>query len=320
MATPQAAQVWACILKFLTAFFWVSSSLLAAYVVWVVLVLCFYLLRLCWNLCLILVRRLWRICLAPLRWWRERAQAEQDVESRAGQQICQQYVAPSQRSLLVSAPAQHYHVIAPPRSTSSLLASAPVPHHDTITLPRPLLPLAPAPAAPRAAKAGKKKKSKSAPKNEWKKSLALAQSWRKYACSQYDLQKALFAEAEQAGDAAHAHALAQRARAAKREVAIWDDKSAELTFKSYNFLRKVPKGMWDLHDLRVEEAEQYVAEYLDKALKRGDSQIRFIVGKGKRSKSGGPKIKPAVAKLVANRGLRFYEEPSNTGILVVNLE
>lgn len=64
----------------------------------------------------------------------------------------------------------------------------------------------------------------------------------------------------------------------------------------------------DLHGLQVEPAVEIVAEYLDKWTKKSGSYT-IITGKGLHSDEKGPKIRPAVEKLLKDRNIKFEDVP-----------
>lgn len=50
----------------------------------------------------------------------------------------------------------------------------------------------------------------------------------------------------------------------------------------------------DVHGLLVKEAIKIVEKKLGEVMKRGDESLRVIVGKGKHSKDGKAKLRPAI--------------------------
>lgn len=63
------------------------------------------------------------------------------------------------------------------------------------------------------------------------------------------------------------------------------------------FCKSAP-GEIDLHGLYVKEAIARTDEAILAAKRRGDSQLRLVVGKGIHSQGGVAKIKPAIAELM----------------------
>jgi len=78
-------------------------------------------------------------------------------------------------------------------------------------------------------------------------------------------------------------------------------------------------GEIDLHGLYVKEAITYTDAALEEAKLRGDSEIRLIVGKGSHSEGGEAKVRPAIKGLMRKYKLAAEFDPSNSGVLVVEL-
>ncbi|KAK0435969.1 hypothetical protein EV421DRAFT_1833461 [Armillaria borealis] len=78
-------------------------------------------------------------------------------------------------------------------------------------------------------------------------------------------------------------------------------------------------GEIDLHGLYVREAIAYTDAALEEAKRRGDSEIRIIVGKGLHSKDGEAKVRPAIEDRMRKYQLPAEFDPSNSGVLVVKL-
>ncbi|KAH8992746.1 hypothetical protein EDB86DRAFT_1412158 [Lactarius hatsudake] len=111
-------------------------------------------------------------------------------------------------------------------------------------------------------------------------------------------------------------------RAAHRQDALSQSKMNKRVAKIFKKNNKNHRegGMIDLHGLRVAEAIQVAKDKLETAKSRGDEVVRFIVGKGLHSDAGGAKIRPALQALFTKGGLIHWLEPSNAGVLVVQLE
>ncbi|KAG2015503.1 hypothetical protein CC2G_008771 [Coprinopsis cinerea AmutBmut pab1-1] len=77
-------------------------------------------------------------------------------------------------------------------------------------------------------------------------------------------------------------------------------------------------GEIDLHGLYVKEAISRTEEALEAAKRRGDTELKLIVGKGLHS-SNGAKIKPAIENLMKKYQLDAELDPNNGGVLVVRL-
>ncbi|KAK0232408.1 hypothetical protein EDD85DRAFT_775095 [Armillaria nabsnona] len=76
----------------------------------------------------------------------------------------------------------------------------------------------------------------------------------------------------------------------------------------------------DLHGLYVKEAIAHTDAALKEAKRRGDSEIRIIVGKGLHSGGGEARIKPAIMGLMRKYQLVAELDPSNSGVLIVKFD
>ncbi|XP_037087757.1 NEDD4-binding protein 2-like [Pollicipes pollicipes] len=82
----------------------------------------------------------------------------------------------------------------------------------------------------------------------------------------------------------------------------------------------------DLHELVVDQALTVLASFIAdrqrhfglKGYRRGT--VCVITGKGKHSRNGKAKIKPAVINWLTNKGVRFEVAPNNEGMLLVTVE
>ncbi|KAK0502562.1 hypothetical protein EDD18DRAFT_696432 [Armillaria luteobubalina] len=79
-------------------------------------------------------------------------------------------------------------------------------------------------------------------------------------------------------------------------------------------------GEIDLHGLYVKEAKAYTDTAIAKAMLRGDSELRLIVGKGSHSEGGIAKIRLAIEELMRKYQLVAELDPSNSGVLIVKLD
>ncbi|KAF8556379.1 DUF1771-domain-containing protein [Imleria badia] len=75
----------------------------------------------------------------------------------------------------------------------------------------------------------------------------------------------------------------------------------------------------DLHGLYVKEAIAYSQQAIADAGRRGDSEIRLIVGQGNHSEGGVSRLKPAIQESMQERGHRVEVDPRNPGVLLVRL-
>ncbi|KAI9569681.1 hypothetical protein HD554DRAFT_1983183, partial [Boletus coccyginus] len=75
----------------------------------------------------------------------------------------------------------------------------------------------------------------------------------------------------------------------------------------------------DLHGLYVKEAITYSKKAITDAHRRGDHEIRLIVGQGNHSEGGVSRLKPAIQEVMQMRGHRVEVDPRNPGVLLVQL-
>ncbi|ORZ24802.1 hypothetical protein BCR41DRAFT_233829 [Lobosporangium transversale] len=73
----------------------------------------------------------------------------------------------------------------------------------------------------------------------------------------------------------------------------------------------------DLHGLRVDEAEYYTQERMIGFIEDKEKKLKIIVGRGKHSLGGIPKIKPAVMELLKEFEVEASFDPSNDGCIFV---
>ncbi|KAH9894986.1 hypothetical protein C8Q73DRAFT_745366 [Cubamyces lactineus] len=116
------------------------------------------------------------------------------------------------------------------------------------------------------------------------------------------------------GDGARAKELSNAGKAAQREMERLNEEAAEWIFRGRQ------PGEVDLHGLYVKEAIRYTDQSIQEARARGDSKIRFIVGKGLHSAGGVAKLKPAIEELMQKHGLVAELDEHNAGVLIVNLD
>lgn len=124
-------------------------------------------------------------------------------------------------------------------------------------------------------------------------------------------------EAYQQGQGALAKELSEKGGVHKRRMERLNAEAGAWIFRENNLDSK--PGEVDLHGLYVKEAVMYAEGAIDKAQRRGDSEIRLIVGKGLHSDGQVAKIKPALEELMKRRGLPADTDPDNAGLLVVRL-
>ncbi|KAF7315389.1 Smr domain-containing protein [Mycena indigotica] len=75
----------------------------------------------------------------------------------------------------------------------------------------------------------------------------------------------------------------------------------------------------DVHGLFIPEAVKIVETALHEALKAGRSEIKVIVGKGKHSKDGKAKLRPAIMEEMEKQGIVCRVQDNNTGMLVLTV-
>lgn len=111
-------------------------------------------------------------------------------------------------------------------------------------------------------------------------------------------------EAYARGDGAAAKQLSNDGKQHQKEMERLNKEASEWIFKENNTDSQA--GEIDLHGLYVKEAIHFTDIALQDAKRRGDSQVRLIVGKGLHSQGGVVKIKPAIEELMIKLVLFFY--------------
>jgi len=117
-------------------------------------------------------------------------------------------------------------------------------------------------------------------------------------------------EAHKAGDGKRAKELSDKGKEEGRLMEEASMKAARTIFGAKN--KRQPDGTIDLHGLQVKEAELIVAEELEKAKKRGAAELRIIIGAGHHSAAKGPKVGPAIKKMLTDNGTIWHEDETNT--------
>ncbi|KAF8502090.1 hypothetical protein F5888DRAFT_1669163 [Russula emetica] len=107
----------------------------------------------------------------------------------------------------------------------------------------------------------------------------------------------------------------QAARVRECTMERLNKEAATTIFNQKN--KGLPNGTVDLHGLFVNEALEHAKQEFQSVVFRSNKVVRFIVGKGKHTKDGQLKIRPAVEKLCKERGFTYHLDPNNSGILVV---
>ncbi|KAH9061245.1 hypothetical protein EDB87DRAFT_405601 [Lactarius vividus] len=124
--------------------------------------------------------------------------------------------------------------------------------------------------------------------------------------------------AQRMGDHWAAQELRQQGDAHKSSMEVHDWYAAEIIFCENNKNRR--DAMIDLHGLYVAEAVEFADDLLQYTRSRGDEVAHFIVGKGLHSGAGKAKIRSALEDLFTKRGLDYFLDPRNTGVLVDRLD
>ncbi|KIK67073.1 hypothetical protein GYMLUDRAFT_92914 [Collybiopsis luxurians FD-317 M1] len=124
-------------------------------------------------------------------------------------------------------------------------------------------------------------------------------------------------EAYASGDGAGAKELSNQGKAHQRKMEQLNKEASDWIFAENNKDNK--PGEIDLHYLYVKEALEHTDRAIEDAKRRGDSEIRLIVGKGLHSQGGVAKIKPAIEDLMQKHQLVAELDPHNAGVLIVQL-
>ncbi|KAK0195300.1 cytoplasmic protein [Armillaria mellea] len=122
-------------------------------------------------------------------------------------------------------------------------------------------------------------------------------------------------EAYNRGDGARAKELSNQGKKHQQKMEQLNKEASDWIFVENN--RDSKPGEIDLHGLYVKEAIARTDIALEEAKRRGENEIRLIVGKGLHSKGGAAKIRPAIEELMRKHQLVAELDPSNSGVLVV---
>ncbi|KAI6131649.1 hypothetical protein EDD16DRAFT_1469572, partial [Pisolithus croceorrhizus] len=125
-------------------------------------------------------------------------------------------------------------------------------------------------------------------------------------------------EAYQQGQGTLAKELSEKGGEHKRRMERLNAEAGAWIFRGY--FKDCKPGEVDLHGLYVKEAIMYAEGAIEKAQRRGDLEIRLIVGKGLHSNGHVAKIKPALEELMKRRSLPADADPNNAGLLIVRLK
>ncbi|KAK0219027.1 hypothetical protein IW262DRAFT_1073499 [Armillaria fumosa] len=124
-------------------------------------------------------------------------------------------------------------------------------------------------------------------------------------------------KANRRGDHAAAKDFSKQGKNHKQKMEQLNTEASDQIYHENN--RDCRPGEIDLHRLHVKEAIARTDAALEEATRRGDSQIRIIVGKGLHSEDGEAKLGPAIKSLMRKYQLIAEFDPSNSGVLVVKL-
>ncbi|VDC06990.1 unnamed protein product [Peniophora sp. CBMAI 1063] len=120
------------------------------------------------------------------------------------------------------------------------------------------------------------------------------------------------------GERGRAKELSNEGQAHKAEMGRLNREASEWIFRENN--KTCLPGEIDLHGLFVKEAIEFSDKGIEDAQRRGESELRLIVGKGNHSFDGQAKIKPAIEELMRKYKLTAALDPDNAGVLIVQLK
>jgi len=118
------------------------------------------------------------------------------------------------------------------------------------------------------------------------------------------------------GDKAAAKELSEKG---KKEQALMEEankQAADLIFHSKN--KSQPADSIDLHLLLVTEAVERTEKRIEQCQSKKENHLIIIHGAGHHSEGNKQKIKPAIVKMLQEKGLKFLENTPNIGCVTVN--
>ncbi|KAI9442255.1 hypothetical protein H4582DRAFT_1268464 [Lactarius indigo] len=151
------------------------------------------------------------------------------------------------------------------------------------------------------------------------KKLKKAENLREQARKKGEEREELLEQAQKAreqGESILAKALTELAKMCRNAMYQLNRKAGKIIFGVMNWNAK--PGEVNLRFLHVPGAIEAAKKKIQEAMSKGQRTIRFITGKGKRSKDG-PKILPALREYITERGLESELDPDNGGVLIVRL-
>ncbi|KIY74313.1 DUF1771-domain-containing protein [Cylindrobasidium torrendii FP15055 ss-10] len=136
-----------------------------------------------------------------------------------------------------------------------------------------------------------------------------------------DAMARCFEESKQAytsGNGARAKELSNEGKAHQRRMQELNKKASDWIYTANN--QDSGPTEIDLHGLYVKEAIERTDNAIEQAKRRGDSEVRLIVGKGLHSNGGQAKIRPAIEDLMQKHSLVADLDPHNAGVIVVRIQ
>ncbi|KAF7361940.1 Smr domain-containing protein [Mycena venus] len=94
-------------------------------------------------------------------------------------------------------------------------------------------------------------------------------------------------------------------------------RAARRYFRASNLSRK--DGEIDVHGLFIAEAVNKVETALEAAILSGRKELRVIVGRGRGSKDGQPKLRPAITREMQKQGIPCRIQAGNDGVLILTV-
>jgi len=119
------------------------------------------------------------------------------------------------------------------------------------------------------------------------------------------------------GDGALAKDLSEQGKLEQIKMDEANHRAAELIFFSKN--RSQPPDTIDLHMLFVDEAIMRTTKRIEDAQKHKENHLVIVHGAGNHSANHVQLLKPAVVKLLNEKGLKFKENKPNVGCIYVEL-
>ncbi|TDL23902.1 Smr-domain-containing protein [Rickenella mellea] len=156
---------------------------------------------------------------------------------------------------------------------------------------------------------------------------ASGNEWRKKASENARLRDEYNAKAESASKAglkSQGRMFREKASKCRELMEQQNSRAATEIFGHHNpsYDRKVASTLnrCDLHGLYVKEAERHTIDHVRTCQQAGLSQTVIITGRGKGSKGGDAKLKPAVAEVLKKANLDVHVGVPNDGCITVKFE